>query len=228
MRAPADPGGESGASPPSAGRVTAADLAADLARAFRDHVRRSLGFELDGSEASLAFVDHYLASARDEQRPPIVALLGAEAGAYYGELVRHKVGGHWIGEGDDPRRLRLLVAPQFVHFSPVDQAIEVVLGAEVDEDDPRVPDALDTAFHLRPIRSGDSAQPFAGEPDAAWVERRLAEMSPVPEQEYYSLTCRFETLEYIVELLAAKHAADGKSPREYGPKDYLEVLGSGD
>jgi hypothetical protein len=226
MRAP-----DSGAPPtppPRAEHVAASQLAADLARAFRDHVRRSLGVELDGSETSLAIVDHYLASARDEQRPPIVALLGAEAGAYYGELVREQVGGHWIGEGDDPRRLRLLVAPQFVHFSPVDQAIEVVLGADVDDDDPRVPDALDTAFHLRPIRSGEGAQAFAGEPDAAWVERRLAEMSPVPEQEYYSLTCRFETLEYILELLAAKHAAEGKSPREYGPRDYLDVLGGAD
>jgi hypothetical protein len=196
-------------------------------------VRRSLGAELDASSASLAFVDHYLRTARGETRPQILLLLAAEAGAWYGELVRREMGGQWSwsdgrvrgpsGDGQDPRALRLLLQHQFLHFAPVDQALEVVLGP--DGDAARMPEgpALDTAFHTR------AAQPKAAgaEPtqdDASWLEERLAELPPVAEDEYYSLTCRFETLQLVLELLAAKHVAEGRSPREYGLSDYTDAL----
>lgn len=78
------------------GAATAADspveqgtrLAKELAAGFREHVRRAIGMPLDDSETSLAYVDHYLRTVRNETRAPIVALIAAEAGAYYGELVR--------------------------------------------------------------------------------------------------------------------------------------------
>jgi hypothetical protein len=62
-------------------------LVRDLEHNFRDAVERSLNFKLDGSVTSLAIVDHYLAQAREETRAPILALLAAGAGAYFGELV---------------------------------------------------------------------------------------------------------------------------------------------
>jgi hypothetical protein len=203
---------------------SAAALADQLATALRDHVRRSLGVELEASPTSLAFVDHYLHGARTEQRPAIALLVAAEAGAWYGELVRREMGGQWIGDGQDPRSLRLLLRDQFLHFAPVDQALEVVLGPEADES--RVPDGpdLDTAFHARPVelaRTSDTATTDAD--DETWLAARLAELPPVGEDEYYSLTCRFETLQLVLELLAAKHVGEGRSPREYGLEDYTEV-----
>ncbi len=192
-----------------------------LAGSFQEQVRRALGFELDGSTTSLAVVDHYVSLARDEDREPIVSLLAAGAGAYYGELVRERIGGTWVGDGTDPRRLRLLAEPQFVHFSPVDQAYEAIAGTALSDDDPRVAPGptFDSSFGLRP--------PSPERPDddeAAWLHDRLAELSPVPEDQFYSLTCRFETLELMLELLAAKYAGEGRQPRRHGLGDYVDVL----
>jgi hypothetical protein len=207
---------------------------------------------LEGSETSLAFVDHYLSLARDEDREPIVGLVAAGAGAYFGEVVRSELGATWIGDGIDPRRLRLLVRAQFIHFSPVDQAYEAIAGRALDEDDPRLPPAgvpFDPGFSLKRAQGEASADPDDdAEPtviattaegaaateaaaaeknerpeddDAGWLEQRLSELSPVPEDEFHSLTCRFETLKLMLELLAAKHASEGREPVEYGVEEYL-------
>lgn len=198
------------------------DLVTDLARNFAEQVERALGVRLDQSPTSLAFVDHYLRLARDEDREPIVSLLAAGAGAYFGELVRREIGAIWIGDGSDPRKLRLLATPEFLYFAPVDQALEAIAARSLEPDDPRIPPGhvLDSAFHLRP------ADPEAEEEDddAAWLEARLAELSPVPEDEFHSLTCRYETLQLMLELLAAKHASEGRTPQVYTVTDYLSVL----
>src|SRR5690606_39766463 len=58
-------------------------------------------------------------------------------GAWFGELIRREIGGTWIGDGVDPRRLRLLLEPQFVHFSPVDMASEAILSGSLSSSDRR-------------------------------------------------------------------------------------------
>lgn len=198
-------------------------LVEGLARGFVEQVRRALHVELDGSPTSLAFVDHYLSLAREEEREPIVSLLAAGAGAYFGELVRREMGGTWVGDGRDPRRLRLLVEPQFIHFGPIDQAYEAIAGQGLAADDPRVSPgpAFDSAFNLQPPRADDEP---GQEDDGAWLSERLAELPPVPEDEFHSLTCRFETLQLMLELLAAKHAHEGLPPRRLAVSDYVEVL----
>lgn len=219
----------------AAARAGAERLVAELIANFREQVRRAVGVELDDTETSLAFVDHYLRLARDEDREPIVKLVAAGAGAYYGELVARHLGASWIGDGKDPRRLRLLMTPIFLYFSPVDQAIEAIAGHEVEPDDPRHPSdgpILDPGFHLRPSaqsRSDSSDEHRSGEPsDADWLEERLSELPPVPEDEYHSLTCRFETLKLMLELLAAKHASQGREPSELDIDDYLSVFATGE
>ena len=126
-------------------------LVSDLEQGFRDAVQRSLHFALDGSTTSLAIVDHYLEQARGETRAPILMLLAAGAGAYFGELVRRHIGGLWIGDASDPRTLRLLLAPEFAYFSPVDVAFAAIVGDEPGPDEARAPEGLplDTAIHLR-------------------------------------------------------------------------------
>lgn len=206
-------------------------LVDELAKTFREQVKRALGVELDHSATSLAFVDHYLRLARDEDRAPIVALLAAGAGAYFGELIRRDIGAIWVGAGSDPRRLRLLLTPQFIHFCPVDQALEAIANRPLTDEDPRVPDgpAFDPVFHLRPPKRDDADEvderdPLEPEDDATWLEARLADLAPVSEDHFYSLTCRYETLGLMLELLAAKHAGEGKSPRELAVADYVEAL----
>ena len=231
-------------------------LVSDLEQNFRDAVQRSMRFALDGSVASLAIVDHYLEQARDETRAPILALLAAGAGAYFGELVRRHLGAQWIGDGSDPRHLRLLLDPEFAYFSPADLAFAAILGDEPDPDDPRAPAGLplDTAFHLRstatpppnPRRVDDPADPPPDPPeadadaaaipasaantpvdlsdDASWIAARLGELSPVPADQFYSLTTRYETLELILQLLASRRAQAGYEPYTYTIDDYLHAF----
>lgn len=178
--------------------------------------------------AALAFVDHYLSLLRDEAREPIVTLVAAGAGAWFGELVRREIGGQWIGDGSDPRRLRLLLEPQLVHFSPVDMAYEAIFASEVEPGDPRIPAAaeLDGTFHLRKRSANAEAEAEAETElsDHEWVTERLVETSPLPEDQFYSLTVRFETLSLILELLATRDLARGREPTRYHLNDYIEYL----
>ncbi|HEY8378307.1 MAG TPA: hypothetical protein VIK91_17545 [Nannocystis sp.] len=211
---PSGPGG-----PPSSGTLPgptpALELAvSDLERHFRKQVQRALNIELDGSVASLAFVDHYLGLARDERREPILDLLAASAGAYFGELVRREFGGIWVGSPDAPRRLRLLLGAQFLHFAPVALAYGAILGREPEDDD------LDLALHLDQRRGSEPG----AESDADWIEARLQAAAPVPEDQFYSLTTRYETIAWIVELLATRRAQSGSEPRTYTLDDYSHAL----
>lgn len=200
--------------PPTAPPTAVLTLVGDLEQNFRKQVQRALAFDLDGSVASLAVVDHYLSLARGETRAPILELLAAGAGAYFGELVRREFGGTWVGQADDPRSLRLLLGAQLLFFSPVAVAHAAVLGREPDDDD------LDCALHLdrRPEPGPDPTD------DAAWILQRLESAAPVPEDQFYSLTTRFETIAFIVELLSERRAAAGSEPRTYTLDDYYHIL----
>lgn len=221
-------------------RSPAEELAAQLVTSFSEQVQRSLKFELDGSTTSLAFVDHYLAQARGETREPILSLLAAGAGAYLGELVCKQLGASWIGDGKEPRRLRLLLRHHFVFFSPVDQAMAAILGGPARPGDPRLPpgDKLDTNFHLQTTPYYDNSQPTtvvdeddardraspATMSDELWMHEQLEHLPPVADNLYFSTTGRFETLTLIVELLSARRHAEKCTPRTYSTEDYLRTL----
>lgn len=209
----------------------AVDLVNALDQTFRQQVKRALKVDLDGSIESLAFVDHYLHMARDEPREPIVGLVAAGAGAYFGTLVSQTMGALWAGDARTPRRLRLLMAPQLIHFAPVDQAYEAIASRALSPDDPRIADgpAFDPTFHLGapavpPESEDDDRQDTQAQDDASWLEERLRELAPLPEDQFHSLTARFETLQLMLELLAAKHGNEGREPRSLGLPDYLHAL----
>jgi len=204
---------------------TAQQLVDELVGLYREQVRRALSSELDDSPTSLAFVDHHLSTASDEGRTPILSLLAASGGAYYGELVRQHLGGMWIGDGKDPRRLRMLMRHQFIYFSPIDQALEAITGESLQPGDSRLADfdGFDPAFRLRPV-------PQDGEPgeehESVWLSARLSELPPLPETQYVSLTARYETLALMHEMLATRAAARGDSPCSLSLEDYLEAIAS--
>jgi hypothetical protein len=200
-------------------------LVDQLVAAFHEQVRRAINIELrdDIGPTALAFVDHYLSLVRDETREPIVTLVAANAGAWFGELIRREIGGTWIGDGLEPRRLRLLLEPQFVHFSPIDLAYEAIFSGAAEPGDPRVPGGatLDTAYHLRKQPSPDHPDEPA---DHDWIAERLDEAPPVPEDQFYSLTGRYETLEMILGLLASREQERGREPTRYHLNDYVAAL----
>jgi hypothetical protein len=199
-------------------------LVSQLSQAFREQIRRALSVDIDElGPTALAFVDHHLSLARDETREPIVSLVAANAGAWFGELIRREIGGTWIGDGNEPRTLRLLLEPAFVHFSPIDMAYEAILSTTVEPGDPRVPEgaSLDSAYHLRK----DPSPGFEAElSDHDWVHERLAETPPLPEDQFYSLTGRFESLALILELIASRHAERGSEPTRYHLNDYVAAI----
>jgi hypothetical protein len=217
-------------------------LVDQLAASFHEQVGRALNVALDPGPIALAYVDAYLNMARPgveggEPREAIVSLIAAGAGAWLGELISREIGATWIGDGIDPRGLRLLLEPNFVHFAPVDLAYEVILAREIEPGDPGVPEGalIDGGFHLRKreqeLEADDDLLEHEHEDgdegslsDHEWVMRRLAEAPPLPEDLYYSLTGRYETLLQILELLAARHAALGREPTPYHLNDYIAAL----
>ena len=60
--------------------------------------------------------------------------------------------------------------------------------------------------------------------DQAFIAARLGELSPVPADEFYSLTTRYETLELILQMLASRRAQAGYEPYTYTINDYLHAF----
>jgi hypothetical protein len=157
----------------------------DLAERAVEYVKQAVGMLLDYQPETLPVLDHYLDQVPRDQ-PATVELIAAAAGAYFGEVARRTLGGEWEGAGRPevpPAHWRIRL-PHGVTFSPIAFAAASIAAAEVEgyDDSFDVPDA-----------------------DRAAVEEALAEMQ-VPEDEYYSLSGRLETLETVVELLVARAA----------------------
>jgi hypothetical protein len=151
--------------------------------AARRYVERALGVTLDGSEESLAYVDHYIATtARAEAiKPEVLALVAPALGAYLGEVAIAKLGGRWTIEGEDPAEWRVDLEAAPLRFFPVGMAAEALRSGEVE--------GYDAAFATRDELMGPLQQALESSP-------------PVDEAYYYSLTGRLETLEQAADILA--------------------------
>jgi hypothetical protein len=147
--------------------------------AAKSYVQRTLNIELDGSETSLAFVDHYAQSARPV-KDEILALVAPALGAYLGQIAIAKFGGHWVLESENPAQWRVELSLVPLRFFPVGMAAEAVRGDEVE--------GYDASFSSTPALMGKLLE-------------ALSRVPPVEEQYYYSLTGRLETLAHAVDIL---------------------------
>jgi len=157
----------------------------ELAERAVEYVRRALGLVLDYTPETLPVLDHYLDQVPTDQ-PETVALVASSAGAYFGEVTRRSLGGEWEGPGlgrvpPTGWRVRLTGG---VSFSPIGYAAESIVEAEVE--------GYDGAFDVPPA-------------DRPAVEQALEDRE-VPEDEYYSLSGRLETLEYVVDIVMSRRA----------------------
>lgn len=86
---------------PAEGRI------AELRMAASDYVQRAIGCELDDSEESLAFVDHYISQVRSggELRDEVLRLVAIALGVYLGEVTRTRLGGRWVALPPEPGAL---------------------------------------------------------------------------------------------------------------------------
>ena len=149
--------------------------------AARNYVKRAVGVDLDDSEESLAYVDHYInGTARAEAlKPEVLALVAPALGAYFGQVAIARFGGHWVTDGD-PAEWRVELAPAPLTFHPVGMAAEALRGEEVE--------GYDASFATREDLMGPLLEALEAAP-------------PVDEAYYYSLTGRLETLAHALDIL---------------------------
>lgn len=158
-----------------------------LSTEARTYVSKALQVEPDGTDATLPLVDHYLSQVPREP-PEIGALVGAAVGCYFGELLRARFGGLWRFDGGTPDSWRLELAGVDVSIWPVAMARQAMArGADTDADD-----------HI--------AVPLAYQQAVADA---LSNLGHVEESEYYSLACRYDTLETVMDLVVALRGQDG-------------------
>lgn len=150
--------------------------------AAKKYLQRSVGVELDDSEESLAYVDHYVkTTARAEAiKPAVLALVAPALGAYFGQVAIKRFGGKWLLEGDDPAGWRVELEPAPLTFHPIGMAAEALRGAEVE--------GYEASFSARADLMGPLLEALETSP-------------PVDEDYYYSLTGRFETLTHALDVL---------------------------
>lgn len=143
------------------------------------YVRRSLGIQLEYDSNTLPVLDHYLRTVPEDQ-PAALQLVVATSGAYFGEVVRQRLGGRWeLAEQEAEWRI---VLPTGLNFSPIGFVAAAIARAD-----------------LADLDSEIAAPPRI----LPYVQRALARMGEVTVDDYYSLCGRLDTLEHVHEVLVA-------------------------
>ncbi|HTL37380.1 MAG TPA: hypothetical protein VL326_29805 [Kofleriaceae bacterium] len=143
------------------------------------YVKRALGVPLEYDSDTLPVLDHYLRSVPEEQMATMQLVIST-AGAYFGEVVRRRLGGRWEA-GDDEGTWRV-VLPTGISFSP----LGIVAAAIAQADLPDVDSEIDAPPRMRPF-----------------LQQALQRMGEVSIEDYYSLCGRLDTLEHVHEVLVA-------------------------
>jgi len=144
-----------------------------------EYVRRALGVTLEYDSDTLPLLDHYLRTVPTDQ-PTTVQLVIATSGAYFGEVVRRRLGGRWEATGEEADWR--VVLPTGLNFSPVGFVASAIAQADLDD----VDSEIDAPARMKP-----------------YVQQTLARMGEVSVEEYYSLCGRLDTLEHVHEVLVA-------------------------
>jgi hypothetical protein len=143
------------------------------------YVRRALGIQLEYDSNTLPVLDHYLRTVPEDQ-PAALQLVVTTSGAYFGEVVRQRLGGRW--ELADREAEWRMVLPTGLNFSPVGFVAAAIARADLED--------LDSEIAAPPRM-------------LPHVQRALARMGEVTVDDYYSLCGRLDTLEHVHEVLVA-------------------------
>lgn len=173
----------------------------ELAEGCVRFVERALGVKLDYEPETLPLLDHWIAAARADAtaKPEAAAVVAHTAGAYLGEVVRRRYACWWRIEGDDPGAWRIEMEPVYLSFSPVQLVADAILLIMEDE-----------ALERLEIDDADR--------DA--VASRLAELPPVPVEEFFAPSTRLEVLDIAVEAIRARRLGEEETDAALGPADY--------
>ncbi len=167
-----------------------------------DYVHRALAFNLDFSPETLSVLDHYAASVRGDlaRNPALAAVLAPALGAYFGEVVRAHLHGFWRIPSANHTDWALCSSVAFLAMNPVAVAYDAIHGS-TEHGGPR------SILHV-------SLE------DRTYVDQRLSTLPPVPEDEFFSFSTRYEVFEVVTEALTAKMQEEGYGGTEYSAEDY--------
>ncbi len=154
------------------------------------------------SPETLPVLDHYVSEVRPQlgDRPELLALTANAVGAYFGEVVRRRIPGFWRLPSQNVHDWAVFSKVVFMSFNP--------FGV-----------AYDALFQTNEHEGPRSMLRVAAE-DREYLTRRLETIPPVPEDEYFLFTTRFEVIEVAAEALRARLEESGYSEIEYGDDDY--------
>jgi len=152
----------------------------DLTIACVTSVKNATGLELDLSQETLPVLDHY-AELVDSPQEEIVSLLAPMCGAYFGELLRRTFDdGDWQWEPEEHRHWRLDFKRSPLSLNPVGVALEVLTRTDAGGWGAH----LQAPSHLVPR-----------------LERALAVLGEVSEEDYFRFAVRFEGIEQAYRAL---------------------------
>lgn len=143
------------------------------------YVRTALGVTLEYDSDTLPLLDHYLRTVPGDQAATL-ELVVSTSGAYFGEVVRRRLGGRWEARGEHNEWR--IVLPTGLNFSPTGFVASAIAQADLDDLDSEI----DAPPRMRP-----------------YVQQALARMGEVSVEDYYSLCGRLDTLEHVHEVLVA-------------------------
>ncbi len=154
------------------------------------YVRNALGVTLEFDSDTLPVLDHYLRTVEGSQAATLQLVI-TTSGAYFGEVVRRRLGGRWeLGASADAENGKSttkdaewrMVLPTGLNFQPAGFVAAAIAQADLDDFDSE----LDAPPRMRP-----------------YVQQALARMGEVSIEDYYSLCGRLDTLEHVHEVLVA-------------------------
>lgn len=182
------------------------------------HVKQRFGLELDFTTDTLSVLDTFIQTLlKDEgggETPPpghsartqLTQLLAPSVGCYFGEVLRRSFECRWRFLGTAPGTWVIEFERVPLRFNPIQVAAEAFMDEEIlGWDGP-----LATSFDQQ-----DSLQ------------ERLEAAPPVPEDEFFFLTTRFEVLQISTEWLEMRRdAVEPKLLDSYAEADYDRLFPS--
>ena len=176
------------------------------------HVKNRTGITLDYQSETLSVVDFFIQQvlkdegkgdippAGDHRRADMMHLLAPTIGAYFGEMVRHSFPCRWRIETDDPKEWFIEFEHVPLRFRPVGAAAEALVESDIDDWGCCLATAREETTPLR---------------------ERLQAAPPVSEEEFFTLSTRFEVLQIAVDWLRARISiSNNGTPKNVSKEDY--------
>lgn len=189
-----------------------------LALRCQTHVHNRLGLDLDYQNETLGLLDYFIVEVvkeegqgtplppGDPRRAQLVHLLAPTIGAYFGQVICGLYPSRWRLLSENPRDWLLEFDHVPLRFNPVGAAAEALVEQYIEE-------------------SWNSSIATAPEEMEALGER-LAAAPPVPENEFFALTTRFEVLQIAQEWLRTRQQSSKRdNPKFFSSKDYDRIFG---